>query len=192
MQNISTSGLFWAKSQFLVGKISSFWMILLEFLETLLEVFLAWVFLALSFFFEIPKKACMRLLRINFGQIIERLENAFRLVVVHIRYSSCGLDRSMLWFLWDWFGWCFDGLLVTGWSRIYWYGFFTQSIFRYHYCCREKDIVTSSEKNTRGGGHVRMSWVVDTPWERTAGFASLFLIDIDTIYMVLWYSNSVL
>ena len=24
-----------------------------------------------------------------------------------------------------------------------------------------------------------------TPWERTAGFASLFLIDIDTIYMVL-------
>ena len=103
----------------------------------------------------------MRLFRINFGQIIERLENAFRLVVVHIRYSSCGLDRSMLWFLWDWFGWCFDGLLVTGWSRIYWYGFFTQSIFRYHYCCREKDIVTSSEKNTRGGGHVRMSWVVD-------------------------------
>ena len=30
-----------------------------------------------------------------------------------------------------------------------------------------------------------------TPWERTAVFASLIFIDIDAIYMLLWYSNSV-
>ena len=57
VQNISTSGLFWAKSQFLVGKLLSFWMICLSFSKICLSFFSAWVFLALSFFRNVQKKA---------------------------------------------------------------------------------------------------------------------------------------
>ena len=39
VQNISTSGLFWAKSQFLVGKLLSFWMICLSFSKICLSFF---------------------------------------------------------------------------------------------------------------------------------------------------------
>ena len=56
MQNLSTSGLFWANSQFLVGKILSFWMICLSFSKICLSFFSAWVFLALSFFRNVQKK----------------------------------------------------------------------------------------------------------------------------------------
>ena len=50
VQNISTSGLFWAKSQFLVGKLLSFWMICLNFF---------WLeFFGLELFSKCPKKAC--------------------------------------------------------------------------------------------------------------------------------------
>ena len=51
MQNISASGLFWAKSPFLVGKLSSFFNDLLEFFDNLLEFFYG-----LSFFLKCPKK----------------------------------------------------------------------------------------------------------------------------------------
>ena len=51
VQNISTSGLFWAKSQFLVGKLLSFWMICLSFSKICLSFF--W----LEFFSKCPKKA---------------------------------------------------------------------------------------------------------------------------------------
>ena len=51
VQNISTSGLFWAKSQFLVGKLLSFWMICLSFSKICLSFF------GLEFFFEMSKKS---------------------------------------------------------------------------------------------------------------------------------------
>ena len=49
MQNITTSGLFRAKSQFSVGK-------LLSFLNDLLEVFFGFNFFTLSFFRNVQKK----------------------------------------------------------------------------------------------------------------------------------------
>ena len=61
VQNISTSGLSWAKSQFLVGKLLSFWMICLSFSKICLSFFSAWVFLALSFFRNVQKKAWFNL-----------------------------------------------------------------------------------------------------------------------------------
>jgi len=57
VQNMSTSGLFWAKSQFLVGKLLSFWIICLNFSKICLSFFSAWVFLTLSFFRNVQKKS---------------------------------------------------------------------------------------------------------------------------------------
>ena len=63
VQNIPTSGLFWAKKSVLTWQIIEFVNDLLEFFENLLEFFLAWLFLALSFFRNVQKKACITLIR---------------------------------------------------------------------------------------------------------------------------------
>ena len=55
MQNIPTSGLFWAKKSVLSWQIIEFLNDLLEFFKNLLDFFSAWVFLALSFFRNVQK-----------------------------------------------------------------------------------------------------------------------------------------
>ena len=70
VQNISTSWLFWAKSQFLVGKLLSFWIICLSFSKICLSFFSAWVFLALSFFRNVQKKACLKSTLVTYFSVL--------------------------------------------------------------------------------------------------------------------------
>ena len=63
VQNISTLGLFWAKSQFLVGKLLSFWIICLSFSKICLSFFFGLSFFGLEFFRNVQKSLihCKRL-----------------------------------------------------------------------------------------------------------------------------------